>query len=89
MENNRYYKLSEIKARHFLGKRKNFCRIPEKEISKIFYEIVVKSDELSVFIKNNLNDDFPKDISEPILQNIMKKTQELKTFVVAGVNNND
>ena len=88
MENNRYYKLSEIKARHFFFFLK-LCRIPEKEISKIFHEIVVKSDELSVFIKNNLNDDFPKDISEPILQNIMKKTQELKTFVVAGVNNND
>lgn len=88
MENNRYYKLSEIKARHF-WERGKLCRIPEKEISKIFHEIVVKSDELSVFIKNNLNDDFPKDISEHILQNIMKKTQELKTFVVAGVNNND
>lgn len=88
MENNRYYKLSEIKVRHF-WERGKLCGIPEKEISKIFHEIVVKSDELSVFIKNNLNDDFPKDISEPILQNIMKKTQELKTFVVAGVNNND
>ena len=88
MENNRYYKLSEIKVRHF-WERGKLCGIPEKEISKIFHEIVVKSDELSVFIKNNLNDDFSKDISEPILQNIMKKTQELKTFVVAGVNNND
>lgn len=72
MENNRYYKLSEIKACHF-WERGKLCGIPEKEISKIFHEIVVKSDELSVFIKNNLNDDFPKDISEPILQNIMKK----------------
>ncbi len=79
MENNRYYKLSEIKVRHF-WERGKLCGIPEKEISKIFHEIVVKSDELSVFIKNNLNDDFPKDISEPILQNIMKKNTRAKNI---------
>ena len=84
MENNRYYKLSEIKARHF-WERGKLCGIPEKEISKIFHEIVVKSDELSVFIKNNLNDDFPKDISEPILQNLMQKAKELKSFVEGSI----
>ena len=81
---NRHYKLSEIKARHFWETGK-LCRIPKKEIIKIFNEIVGKSEKLADFAKDNLNNDFPKDISEPILQNIMQKAKELKSFVEGSI----
>lgn len=81
---NRHYKLSEIKARHFWETGK-LCRIPKKEIIKIFNEIVGKSEKLADFAKDNLNNDFPKDISEPILQNLMQKAKELKSFVEGSI----
>ena len=81
---NRHYKLSEIKARHFWETGK-LCRIPEKEITRIFNEIIGKSEKLADFLKDNLKNDFPKDISEPILQNLMQKVKELKRFVASEV----
>lgn len=77
---NRHYLWKRILPRHWLSTARA-CELDEKRALAIIHDMVMRTDDALAAVSRDIPADFPREVSEPILDGVGKASRELRSLL--------